>query len=179
MVQSLSRPSAERYDTIVAGAGPAGIMAAREAAARGTVLLVETARLPRNKSCGGMLHEWTQEFLAPFGPLPEDIILSPALRPLPLSRLGPRHPQAHGASASSTSTVPASTGGCSSTLPDAVELVEACALEAFDQDDARGTRRPANGRRPAHRVAARTSSAPTAPARSCAARSASARSPRT
>jgi flavin-dependent dehydrogenase len=67
----------ERYDVIVAGAGPAGIMAAAEAAERGTVLLVEASSLPRNKSCGGMLNEYSQEFLAPLGSLPREIVLQP------------------------------------------------------------------------------------------------------
>lgn len=71
------RPALDRYDTIVAGAGPAGVMAALHAAERGPVLLVDSASLPRDKSCGGMLHEFTQEFLAPFGGIPDDIILSP------------------------------------------------------------------------------------------------------
>jgi geranylgeranyl reductase family protein len=42
------------YDAIVAGAGPAGSTAARELATRGaSVLLVEKARFPRDKPCGG------------------------------------------------------------------------------------------------------------------------------
>lgn len=42
------------YDAIVVGAGPAGSTAARELAARGaSVLLVEKARFPRDKPCGG------------------------------------------------------------------------------------------------------------------------------
>jgi len=42
------------FDAIVVGAGPAGSTAARELAARGaTVLLVEKARFPRDKPCGG------------------------------------------------------------------------------------------------------------------------------
>ncbi len=42
------------YDLIVAGAGPAGSTAAREAAATGArVLLLDRARFPRDKPCGG------------------------------------------------------------------------------------------------------------------------------
>lgn len=42
------------YDAIVAGAGPAGSTAAREIAARGgSVLLLDRARFPRDKPCGG------------------------------------------------------------------------------------------------------------------------------
>ena len=53
-----------RYATTVVGAGPAGVMAALHAAERGPVLLVDGSSLPRDKSCGGMLNEYTQEFLA-------------------------------------------------------------------------------------------------------------------
>jgi len=67
------------YTTIVAGAGPAGVMAAYQASARGSVLLVDAAALPRDKSCGGMLNEYSQEFLTSrFGALPEDMVLEPA-----------------------------------------------------------------------------------------------------
>lgn len=65
------------YTTIVAGAGPAGVMAAYHAAAKGSVLLVDASVLPRDKSCGGMLNEYTQAFLAPFGTMPESILLDP------------------------------------------------------------------------------------------------------
>src|SRR5690348_5347130 len=42
------------YDAIVVGAGPAGSTAAREIASRGgSVLLLERARFPRDKPCGG------------------------------------------------------------------------------------------------------------------------------
>ena len=65
------------YDTIVAGAGPSGVMTALHAARRGSVLLVDSSALPRDKSCGGMLNEYTQRFLEPFGSLPDDAILDP------------------------------------------------------------------------------------------------------
>jgi geranylgeranyl reductase family protein len=70
-------PREQTYDTVVAGAGPAGIMAAYAASRGGAVLLVDASELPRDKSCGGMLHEITQAFLEPYGTLPEEIILSP------------------------------------------------------------------------------------------------------
>jgi flavin-dependent dehydrogenase len=73
----VTQPALDRYDTIVIGAGPAGIMAALHAAERGSVLLAEAAALPRDKSCGGMLHEMSQDFLAPYGTIPESIILKP------------------------------------------------------------------------------------------------------
>ena len=67
------------YTTVVAGSGPAGVMAAYQAARRGTVLLVDAAALPRDKSCGGMLNEYSQEFLETrFGTLPIDMVLDPA-----------------------------------------------------------------------------------------------------
>jgi flavin-dependent dehydrogenase len=133
LVQSNPRPSAERYDTVVAGAGPAGIMAARAAAERGNVLLVESSRIPRNKSCGGMLHEWTQEFLEPFGPIPEDIILSPR-------HVNFRYHDWDRDIKKPTSTRflnvdrPGFDKWLLHTLPDTVELVEGCSLETLAQD---------------------------------------------
>lgn len=66
-----------RYDTVVIGAGPAGVMAAVHAAQAGTVLLADASPLPRDKSCGGMLNEYSQEFLSEFGEIPTDIMLDP------------------------------------------------------------------------------------------------------
>jgi len=73
----VTQPRHERYDTIVVGAGPAGVMAALYAAERGSVLLIDSSALPRDKSCGGMLHELSLEALAPFGEVPESIIRTP------------------------------------------------------------------------------------------------------
>jgi flavin-dependent dehydrogenase len=67
----------DNYGTVVAGAGPAGVMAAFHAARRGSVLLVDSSPLPRDKSCGGMLNEYTQHFLAEFGELPSTMTLDP------------------------------------------------------------------------------------------------------
>ncbi len=67
----------QTVDTLVAGAGPAGVMAALHASARGDVLLIDSSPLPRDKSCGGMLNEYTQEFLAEYGEMPSDMALSP------------------------------------------------------------------------------------------------------
>jgi len=64
-------------DTLVVGCGPAGVMAALHAAARGDVVLIDASALPRDKSCGGMLNEYSQQFLAPFGELPETLFLEP------------------------------------------------------------------------------------------------------
>ena len=67
----------DSYDTVVAGAGPAGVMAALHAARRGSVLLADSSQLPRDKSCGGMINEYAQEFLTDYGRVPEYAILSP------------------------------------------------------------------------------------------------------
>jgi flavin-dependent dehydrogenase len=76
-----ARPTSEadlgEFHTIVVGAGPAGVMAALEAAKAGPVLLAERAAMPRNKSCGGMLNDYAQRFLAEWGPVPPDLILDP------------------------------------------------------------------------------------------------------
>lgn len=48
--------SGDLFDVVVVGAGPAGSLAARALALRGlSVLLVERARFPRDKVCGGCL----------------------------------------------------------------------------------------------------------------------------
>jgi flavin-dependent dehydrogenase len=73
----VSSPSERTYDTVVAGVGPAGVMAACEASRRGAVLLVDAVALPRDKSCGGMLHTLTQRFLDAYGPVPDEIVCDP------------------------------------------------------------------------------------------------------
>ena len=74
-------PEEARYvscDVLVVGAGPAGIMAAREAALAGaSVILLETAALPRHKSCGGMLNEYARRTLGRIAALPRDVICDP------------------------------------------------------------------------------------------------------
>ncbi len=65
-------------DVLVVGAGPAGIAAARAAAATGaSVLVTDAARLPRRKSCGGMLNAYAQRFLAGAAKLPDAMVLEP------------------------------------------------------------------------------------------------------
>lgn len=73
----MTLPASEHYATIVVGAGPAGILAAYHAAERGTVLLAEASSLPRDKSCGGMLHHLSLETLRPYGEVPESIVSTP------------------------------------------------------------------------------------------------------
>lgn len=74
---TVSTPSLDHYTTVVAGSGPAGVLAAYHAAKKGSVLLVEASSLPRYKSCGGMLHRHTLRTLKEYGTLPESIILEP------------------------------------------------------------------------------------------------------
>lgn len=58
-----------RYGVIVIGAGPAGAIAAREAARRGCgpVLLLERRSLPRDKPCGGGISPRARRILAELG----------------------------------------------------------------------------------------------------------------
>jgi len=50
----------ERWDVVVVGAGPAGSAAARAAAAQGArTLLIDRARFPRYKTCGGGITGWS------------------------------------------------------------------------------------------------------------------------
>jgi flavin-dependent dehydrogenase len=52
-------------------------MAALHAAARGNVLVLDASSMPRDKSCGGMLNEYAQEFLAEIAPLPPSMVRGP------------------------------------------------------------------------------------------------------
>ncbi|MEM7075912.1 MAG: FAD-dependent oxidoreductase, partial [Pseudomonadota bacterium] len=46
----------ERFDIVILGAGPAGSAAAVTARARGlSVALIDKARFPRDKLCGGLV----------------------------------------------------------------------------------------------------------------------------
>lgn len=68
------------YDVIVAGAGPAGCTAAKTLAEKGlSVLLVEKFKIPRYKSCSGILIKKTMELTELyFGePVPESAMCAP------------------------------------------------------------------------------------------------------
>ncbi|MHB9004307.1 MAG: FAD-dependent monooxygenase [Coriobacteriia bacterium] len=65
------------YSTVIAGTGPAGVMAAMHAAKRGRVLMADSSALPRDKSCGGMLNEYAQNFLGEFASVPDELVLGP------------------------------------------------------------------------------------------------------
>lgn len=131
----MGTPLRRRYDTIVAGAGPAGVMAAYEASRRGDVLLLDSSTLPRDKSCGGMLHGVTQEFVERFGAVPDDIVLAPRhvnFRYVDWDR-GIRR-------ATSLRFVNVDRAGFDDWLlrtivPADVEVVASCALDEFTQDD--------------------------------------------
>ena len=57
------------YDVIVCGAGPAGSIAARDAAQKGLrVALIEKERLPRHKTCGGGMPSVVKDYLQGLAP---------------------------------------------------------------------------------------------------------------
>ena len=57
------------YDVVVCGAGPAGSIAARNAAQRGLkVALIEKDKLPRNKTCGGGMPSTVSKYLQGLDP---------------------------------------------------------------------------------------------------------------
>jgi flavin-dependent dehydrogenase len=130
----VTMPSRDTYDTVVAGAGPAGVLAAYHAAERGSVLLVDASTLPRDKSCGGMIHELTRNALAPYGAIPEDIVLEPRFvnfRYVDWDR-NVRKP-------TKLAFLNVDRAGFDawlvSLLPDNVEVVGSTPLTAFEQDD--------------------------------------------
>jgi len=63
--------------TLVVGTGPAGVLAAYYAAEKGPVLMIDTFTLPRDKSCGGMIHPLSQNILNEISPMPESLLLDP------------------------------------------------------------------------------------------------------
>ncbi len=68
------------YDIVVIGSGPAGCMAAWLLAPHCKVLLVERKKLPRDKSCSGVLVRKSVEMLeARFGRIPDAVKCQPAI----------------------------------------------------------------------------------------------------
>lgn len=88
----MTPPTAMIWDVLVIGAGPSGTVAARECARRGlSVLLVDKARFPRAKVCGGCLSHVAVELLKQLNLLPAVIRHHPpALRELDLRISGRR-----------------------------------------------------------------------------------------
>ena len=70
------------YDVVVVGAGPSGTTTAREAASRGaSVLLLDRAKFPRDKPCGGGVTIRCANLL-PFSidPVVEDVVTGARLK---------------------------------------------------------------------------------------------------
>ena len=65
-------------NTLVVGSGPAGFAAAYHAASAGSVLIVDASQLPRNKSCGGMIHPLSIKILSEIATIPDWMLLTPA-----------------------------------------------------------------------------------------------------
>ncbi|HET6497891.1 MAG TPA: FAD-dependent monooxygenase [Coriobacteriia bacterium] len=121
------------YDTVVAGAGPAGVAAAMAAADRGSVLLLEASDLPRDKSCGGMLNDYARDFLAAVAPLPASMVREPEY-------VNFRYVDWDRAIRKATSLRflnvdrRAFDDWLVSLLPDAVDVVGGCSVSGFEQD---------------------------------------------
>lgn len=67
------------YDVIVVGAGPAGCMTAKKTAESGyNVLLIEKMKVPREKSCSGILIKKAVKMVeSEFGRIPKDVLCRP------------------------------------------------------------------------------------------------------
>ena len=67
------------YDVIVIGAGPAGCMTAKRVADAGyDVLLVERMKIPREKSCSGILIKKSIDVIeSEFGKIPSSVLCKP------------------------------------------------------------------------------------------------------
>lgn len=63
----------DKYDVVIVGAGPAGCMVAYHLPRDFRVLLVERDKLPRHKTCGGMLNPISWEFVRGLG-MPADLV---------------------------------------------------------------------------------------------------------
>ncbi|MCL2818738.1 MAG: FAD-dependent monooxygenase [Actinomycetia bacterium] len=71
-------PPTIEVKTLVVGSGPSGFAAAYYAAPAGKVLIIDKFTLPRDKSCGGMIHPLSQEILKDIAPVPEWMLLDPS-----------------------------------------------------------------------------------------------------
>jgi len=71
--------SAYDYDIVVVGGGPAGAAAAKAAVQGGLrTLLIERQKMPRHKSCSGMIMPVAEQYIEEyFGPLPDDVLAEP------------------------------------------------------------------------------------------------------
>jgi flavin-dependent dehydrogenase len=65
-----------KYDIVIVGAGPAGCSAAKFLSDDYNVLMVDRSKFPRNKSCGGLLVEESQDFIKDWN-IPKDIFSAP------------------------------------------------------------------------------------------------------
>jgi len=59
----------ELYDIVIVGAGPAGCCLARYLSDKFKILIIDRSDFPRNKPCGGLLVDETQEFIKQLEPL--------------------------------------------------------------------------------------------------------------
>ena len=65
-----------KYDIIIVGAGPAGCSVAKFLSDKYNILMVDWSKFPRDKSCGGLLVEETQDFIKDWG-LPKKVFSYP------------------------------------------------------------------------------------------------------
>jgi flavin-dependent dehydrogenase len=67
------------YDvkTLIVGSGPSGFATAYYAAPAGDVIMIDAFTLPRDKSCGGMIHPLSIDILKDIAPVPESMLLDP------------------------------------------------------------------------------------------------------
>jgi len=66
----------KKYDIVIVGAGPAGCITAYFLSKKYKILLLDRSDFPRNKPCGGLLIEESQEFLKGMG-MPSNIFSCP------------------------------------------------------------------------------------------------------
>lgn len=74
--KSLKADLKDEYDIIIVGAGPAGCSAAKFLSNKYNVLMIDSLKFPRNKSCGGLLVEESQDFIKNWK-MPKNVFSSP------------------------------------------------------------------------------------------------------